>query len=219
MTEIALRAILFDFDGTVVESEPVYEDVFNKWMWEKHISFAVQDKINAAIVPGLTWEDCFRVVIEVTKKKFDVIQARDEVTRRIEQYILDVGLPLKPGVRTAIEQLSPQYQLAIVSSSPAKVIERALRHHQIDRHFTHRTTREDITYPKPHPEPYLHTLQAMQIKPEETIAIEDSFAGAQSAAAAGIFVYVWPDQHFKPEQFADFAKVVYSFDEIIRDVL
>lgn len=219
MKEVELRAILFDFDGTVVDSERVYEDIFKKWMWEKHISFALQDKINTAIIPGLTWEDCFQVVMNVTKKKFDVSQARDEVTRRIEQYILDVGLPLKPGVRAAIEQLSSRYQLAIVSSSPAKVVERALRHHQIDQYFTHRTTREDITYPKPHPEPYLHTLQALQIKPEAAIAIEDSLPGAQSAAAAGIFVYVWPDQYFKPEQFADFAKVVYSFDEIIRDVL
>ena len=219
MKEIELQAILFDFDGTIVESERVYEEVFSKWMWEQHIPFAVQDKINAVIVPGLTWEDCFRVVIAVTKKKFDVIKARDEVTRRIEQYILDVGLPLKAGVRQAIEQLSPRYQLAIVSSSPAKVVERALRHHQIDHYFSQRTTREDITYPKPHPEPYTHTLQTMHIKPEEAVAIEDSLAGAQSAAAAGGFVYVWPDQNFRPEQFADFAKVVYSFDEIIRDVL
>ncbi len=219
MKEVALQAILFDFDGTVVESERAYEEVFSKWMWKQKISFALQDKINAAIVPGLTWEDCFRVVIDLTKKKFDVIQARDEVTKQIEQYILDVGLPLKEGVRTAIEQLSIHYRLAIVSSSPAKVIERALRHHQIDHHFTCRITRDDITYPKPHPEPYLHALQALQIKPEEAIAIEDSLPGAQSAAAAGIFVYVWPDKHFKPEQFANFAKVVYSFDEIVREVI
>lgn len=219
MKEITLRAILFDFDGTVVESERVYEDIFSKWMWKQHIAFAVQDKINAAIVPGLTWEDCFRIVIDMTKKKFDVMKARAEVTQRIEQYILDIGLPLKAGVRQAIEQLSPHYQLAIVSSSPAKVIERALRHHQIDHYFTQCTTREDVTYPKPHPEPYLHTLQALQIKPEEAIAIEDSLPGAQSAAAAGIFVYVWPDKYFQAEQFANFAKVVYSFDEVVRDVL
>lgn len=219
MKEITLRAILFDFDGTVVDSERVYEDIFSKWMWKQKISFALQDKINAAIVPGLTWEDCFRVVMSLTKKKFDVTIARDEVTKQIEQYILDVGLPLKEGARAAIEQLSAHYRLAIVSSSPAKVIERALRHHQIDHYFTQRTTREDITYPKPHPEPYVYTLQAMQIKPEEAIAIEDSLPGAQSAAAAGIFVYVWPDKHFKPEQFANFAKVVYSFDEIVQEVI
>ncbi|MBI4407131.1 MAG: HAD family phosphatase [Candidatus Kerfeldbacteria bacterium] len=219
MKEVALQAILFDFDGTVVESERVYGEVFNQWMWKQKISFALQDRINAALVPGLTWEDCFRVVIDLTKKKFDVTKARDEVTKQIEQYILDVGLPLKQGVRAAIEQLSTQYQLAIVSSSPAKVIERALRHHQIDHYFSVCTTREDITYPKPHPEPYVHTLQAMRVKPEEAIAIEDSLPGAQSAAAAGIFVYVWPDKYFKPEQFANFAKVVYSFDEIVREVI
>ena len=219
MKDVDLQAILFDFDGTVVESERVYEDVFKKWMWEKHISYALQDKINAAIVPGLTWEDCFRVVQTVTKKTIDFSKAQADVVRQIEQYILDVGLPLKAGVRAALEQLAPQYRVAIVSSSPAKVVERALRHHQIDHYFSHRTTLEDITYPKPHPEPYLKTLEAMHLPPEAAIAIEDSLPGAQSAAAAGVFVYVWPDQHFKPEQFADFAKVVYSFDEIIRDVL
>ena len=57
----------------------------------------------------------------------------------------------------------------------------------------------------------------MQVKPE-AIAIEDSLAGAQSAAAAGI-LSMSGRIRFRPEQFADFAKVVYSFDEIIRDVL
>ena len=219
MADTELKAVLFDFDGTLVDSEPVYDLVFNKWMYDQGFSFDMQDQINAQIVPGITWLDVLSVVQAVTKQTLDTSKLISELNARIEQYIVDVGVPLKEGVREALEQLSQQYRLAIVSSSYQNNVMRALKHHRLEGYFEHVTTFEHITHPKPHPEPYLYTLTQLNLKPAQAVAVEDSLFGAQSAAAAGVFTYVWPSPEFKPEQFASFAKVVFSFEEVTKDLL
>lgn len=219
MADTELKAVLFDFDGTIVDSEPVYDLVFNRWMYDFGISFEDQDKINAQIVPGVTWLDVLHVVEQVTQRTLDKETLIPELNQRLQQHIVDVGVPLKEGVREALEVLSQQYRLAIVSSSYRKNIDDVLYHHDLGHYFEHITAFEDITYPKPHPEPYLHTLKQMKLKPEQAIAIEDSLFGAQSAASAGLFTYVWPSPEFKPEQFGDFAKVVFSFEAITKELV
>ncbi len=218
MSETTLQAVLFDFDGTLVDSEGAYTEVFNKWMWERGVSFEQQEQINTLIQPGITWADCLYVMTTVTQQTVDVDAARAELSARIEQHILEVGVPLKEGARAALIELAPRYRLAIVSSSPRNVIERTLAHHQLEEYFTLITAWEDVQYPKPHPEPYLNTLRQLKLKPEQAIVMEDSLPGAQSAAAAGVFTYVWPDPSLRAEQFARFAKVVYSFEEMIKDI-
>lgn len=218
MSEISLAAILFDLDGILIDSEPAYAEIFRRWLWEHDVSFAQQDVIMHTIQPGITWGDCIHIAASVTQQRIDPRKAQREIFDRVEHYILDVGLPLKPGARAALDTLAQHYQLAVVSSSPKKVIERALRHHALHDYFTAITALEDVQYPKPHPQPYQHTLQTLQLKPEQAVALEDSFSGAQSAAAASVFVYVWPDPAFPAEQFANFGKVVYSFDDVIKDL-
>ncbi|MFA6475712.1 MAG: HAD family phosphatase [Patescibacteria group bacterium] len=214
-----IKTILFDFDGVIVDSEGPYKEVFDKWMWQKGISFEQQDAVNSQLLPGITWEDCFHVAAAVTKKPIDPIQAQADIVELIKQYVIEVGVPLKEGAEAAIAQLSEQYPLAIVSSSPRAVIEQILRHHRLQEYFSHITALEDIQYPKPHPEPYLNTLKQLHLKPGQAVAMEDSLTGAQSAAAAGVFVYVWPDKKFKAEQFSHFAKVIYGFQPLLNDLL
>lgn len=219
MSEIELKAVIFDLDGVVVDSESTYDQVFNSWMWQQGFDYALQDKINAALVPGLTWADVFTTVNQIAKTKLNVKGAQDQITKMVVQHILDVGIPLKEGARDALTVLSERYMIGLASSSPAKVVERALRHHALFETFKHITTIEDVTHGKPNPEPYQKTMAALGVLPEETIVIEDSLAGAKAGAAAGAFVYALPDHRFRDEQFVTIAKVVHSFPEILADLL
>lgn len=219
MSEIALKAVLFDFDGTLVDSEGAYTDVFNKWMWERGVSFEQQEQVNSLIQAGITWKDCLYVMATVTQQTVDYDAAQAELAQRIENYIMEVGVPLKEGAREALAQLAEHYKLAIVSSSPRAVIERTLAHHRLEKYFDFITAWEDVQYPKPHPEPYQNTLKQLHLNPEQVVVMEDSLPGAQSAAAAGTFVYIWPDARLRAEQFSSLGKVVYSFEEMIKDIL
>jgi HAD superfamily hydrolase (TIGR01509 family) len=133
--------------------------------------------------------------------------------------VLDIGVRLKPGALTALDQLAQRYRLGLVTSSARRLTERMLRHHGLFERFQTITALEDVQHSKPHPEPYLHAMQALQVQPEETIIIEDSLAGAESGAAAGAYVYVIPNPSFKPEQFVNLAQVVFSFDDILKELL
>lgn len=219
MSEIELKAVIFDLDGVVIDSESTYDQVFNNWMWQQGFNYALQDKINAAVIRGYTWEHVFTQVNKITGKKLNVKGAQDQITKMIVQQILDVGVPLMEGAREAIAALEQRYVLGLASSSPAKVVERSLRHHGLFEVFKHITTIEDVTHGKPNPEPYQKTMAALGVLPEETIVIEDSLGGAQAGAAAGAFVYAMPDKHFRDEEFVTVAKVVHSFPEILADLL
>ncbi len=219
MSEVNLKAVLFDFDGTLVDSEPVYTEVFNKWMWQRGVSFEQQDQVNSLLQPGITWHDCLYIMSTVTQQPVDYVNDQAELEQAIQEYVLQVGAPLKEGVIRALDLLVERYQLAIVSSSPRNVIDCILQHHRMTDYFSVITAGGDVQFPKPHPEPYLQTLTTLKLKPEQVVALEDSLPGGQSAAAAGIFTYVWPDPHLRAEQFASFAKVIYSFDELLKDIL
>jgi len=219
MGEIELKAVVFDMDGTLFDSEGVYDEVFDHWMWQHKIPKPVQAKINAALLPGITWDEVFAIVNQMTNKKFNAQIEREKLSDQIIQYVLDVGVNMKPGARAAVEKLAQRYQLGICTSSIRRVAERVLRHHGMFEYFQVLTAVDDITYPKPNPEPYAHSMAALKVEPEETIVVEDSLTGARSGAAAGAYVYVIPHPNFKPEQFVNLAQVVFSFDEILNELL
>lgn len=219
MAEIELKAVVFDMDGTLFDSEGVYDEVFDHWMWQQKIPKPLQEKINAALLPGITWDEVFVVVNKMTGKKFKPDIERERLSDQIIRYVLDVGIQMKPGARQAVEQLAQRYRLGICTSSLRRVAERILRHHGMFEYFQVLTAVDDVTYPKPHPEPYTHSMLALQVLPEETIVIEDSLAGVKSGAAAGAYVYVIPHPNFKPEQFVNLAQVTFSFDDILKELL
>lgn len=219
MGDVELKAVIFDLDGTLFDTEGVYDAVFDKWMWQQKIKPAVQEKINAAVVAGITWDDVLMIAGQVTGRRFNLKVEREKLSDQIIQYVLDVGVQMKPGAAAAVEKLAGRYRLGICTSSTRRVTERVLRHHGMFEYFQTITTIEDVVQPKPDPEPYTKAMQALQVEPEETIIIEDSMAGAKSGAAAGAYVYVIPHPDFKPEQFVHIAQVEFSFDDILKELL
>lgn len=220
MLETEIKAVIFDLDGVIVDSEPMHAALFDRWMWEHDFSTALQEQINHALAPGMSWEDVFTTVNRLANASFDSVHEHEQMADRIVRHVQDVGLSLKPGAGAAIKQLAERYQLGIASNSRRRVIERSLRHHALYEYFRHITGSEDVTSGKPHPEPYQKTMAALGVQPEETIVIEDSLSGARSAAAAGIFVYVIPDgSAFATEKFVQLGKVVPNFDAIVRELL
>ncbi len=214
MSDIELKVILFDLDGVIIDSEPIYDQMFKHHLRDHDISNEDYDDII-----GGSWELAFEYVNDKFGIKLDPQKESEKISDTIVDYIEDVGMPLKENARQAIEQLSEQYQLLVVSSSHRKVIERALRHHGLFNYFKEIIAVEDIQYPKPHPEPYLLGMKKAKAQPEETIVIEDSLNGAKAGAAAGAFVYAMPDPRVPEEKYIQYAKVVHSFEDIMKDLL
>lgn len=216
MSEIKLQAVIFDLDGVIVDSEPTYDILFSHWMRDQGLE-CTEDYI--ASLFGMTWTQVFENVNQQFQTTISVDDSLRHMQHSIVDYIMNVGVPLKPGAANAITQLNQRYLLAVASSSPRAVVEQVLHHHGLYSYFNHITAAEDVLYHKPHPEPYLKTLTALNVPPEAAIIIEDSFVGIQSGAASGAFVYALPDQRIAEEKLVGLAKVVHSFDEVLADLI
>lgn len=216
MADTKIKGILFDLDGVIVDSEPVYDELLNHWLRDKEL--AIDHKFYRDVKGG-TWQRVFEYMNENYGTKLDPHKEANAMSDRIEEYIMNEGLPLMDGAKNAIEKLAEQYTLAIISSSHRNVVERILHHHGLSEYFSHITTFEDVKHPKPHPQPYAMTMLALGIGPEECIIIEDSVIGVKAGFAAGSFVYALHNADTPDNLFGDMAKVIYTFDDILKDLL
>lgn len=123
---------------------------------------------------------------------FDAYLARYRATVLAE--IARDGLPVKPGAAELLHEVKAAgLPLAICTST---------QRHRAQEHLAHAgflplldalVTRDDVAYPKPHPEPYLLAAERLGVAPADCLALEDSPTGVRSAAAAGMAVVMVPD--------------------------
>ncbi len=214
-----LKAIIFDLDGVIVDSEPVYHQIFQQWLRDQQFD---TELISPLGYVGATWAAILEQVKIDTKTDLDLTAAEHNITDRILRYIVEVGMPLKDEIARTLTLLQPHFKLGVASNSARAVVERILQHHGLFDYFSTITSVHEIQYPKPHPEPYLKTMQMLKVTPDETIIIEDSLIGATAAVASGAFTYIWPDHRFPAEKFAPIlrtnGKVIYGFDTMLQDL-
>jgi HAD superfamily hydrolase (TIGR01509 family) len=107
-----------------------------------------------------------------------------------QQYLrLFEDVPLVPGVVDFISAARKKYKkIGLATSATGRDFSLAVRKYHINRWFDAIITGADSTRHKPHPEPYLKAISALQVRPPETIVIEDSPNGIVSAKAAGCTV-------------------------------
>jgi HAD superfamily hydrolase (TIGR01509 family) len=190
-----LRGIIFDFDGTMVDSEPVWKEVFVDVYRATH---------GVELTTPMLWENTGKGVdrsvatIDIkldlghdpTQQSFLVDSINEEVHRRILE-----ETPLREGTVELLEfARANNIATAICTASTEELIATFLRNRDLTQYFDHITTTAyaPMHERKPEPFPYLKTLEALGVSAEEAIAIEDSPAGVTSALAAGIFTVAIP---------------------------
>jgi beta-phosphoglucomutase-like phosphatase (HAD superfamily) len=179
-------ALLFDLDGTLIDTE----------------SIALVTGIAAFAAHGHDVDEAFmhRLVGRDEPTAARIIRDAlpgadfDSVNRHWRAGFaagVDSGLQLKPGVTELLPQL--RQPLAVVTSTGRVGAHRKLGIAGIARAFTHVVTLDDVTAPKPAPEPYLLAASLFGVDPARCLVFEDSEAGAEAAHRAGCVVVQVPD--------------------------
>ncbi len=191
------RAILFDFNGVLVDDEPLHFDLFRRVLAEEGIDLSTEDYYRKFL--GFDDRGCFSAVLAAAGQEVAVPRLMRLIARKSRYYqeqIRASGYPLFAGAVELIGSASAAgCMLGVVSGALKEEVEGALRQAECLDLFKVIVAAEDVTEGKPDPEGYRLALDMLNsepplparlLHPHEVLAIEDSPAGLSAATDAGL---------------------------------
>jgi len=180
---MALRGILFDFDGVVVDSMHQHYDAWSNAFKEKGISFEMEDFFQ---LEGQGLNTIAKMLAEphglVEQDMLDVVEAKaryyyKDVQIRFYDYFMDMLNNLK----------NKHIPMAVVTGGNRERVEDTIKVH-LEGYFDALVTIDDVSQGKPHPEPFLKGAEKIKLDAKECIVVENAPLGIKSAKAAGATV-------------------------------
>jgi HAD superfamily hydrolase (TIGR01509 family) len=197
-----LRAIIFDFDGVIADSEPIHLAVFQRVLGQK--GYVLTQEEYYADYLGYDDRGCFEAFLTARGLPVSQTIIEDLVEQKAAAYFdcLRERSVIFPGVQALIRDAATRHRLAVCSGALRHEIEFILEQSGIRKEFQHITSAEDVTRGKPDPEGFLHALTALNqqgavpaMTPGECLVIEDSLPGIRGAHAAGMKVLAVANTH------------------------
>ncbi|NDJ61136.1 MAG: HAD family phosphatase [Chloroflexi bacterium] len=208
MTNFCPQAVLFDMDGTLIDSEPVWQIAEDALITAR--GQAPREEVRKAII-GMRLTDSLSVFRDSYGFTETVAELRAELIERMCSLIPTHVKP-KPGATALIAYFSANgVPCAIASSSPLEIIETAVASQNWRPYMRHLVSGDQVAHGKPAPDIYLEAAQRMGFAPEVCLSIEDSVNGSRSAVAAGTVCYIVPDlSHSTLDQFDGISPHMFS---------
>lgn len=214
-----IRAALFDFDGTIADTDSVHRACWNEVLqphgasidetfYSKHCSGAISSHAAMCILgahPGVG-----AASVELADRKDSLY----------DSHIRSCVIPLMPGVKEILVSLKARdFRIGIVTGAPESAILKTLDDHLIADYFDVKVTRGDVNRAKPAPDGYLLALSQLGFSPDSSISFEDTESGVLAAKAAGMFSIAIPNEYTKTHSFKmsdHLCRDMFHAEEIIQ---
>jgi phosphoglycolate phosphatase len=190
-----IRAIFFDFNGVVIDDEPLQMNAYREVLGTEGITLTEEDYFGCL---GMDDKTFVRAAFERAGRTVsdEMMNAIIERKTELNRELIKDDLPLFPGVVTFIKHASHYYALGLVSMARRVEIQHVLERAHLESAFTVTVSAEDVKVCKPDPGCYRLALERLNEKrraaneppvlPEECVVIEDAPPGVQSGRAAGM---------------------------------
>ncbi|MFV0255367.1 MAG: HAD family hydrolase [Erysipelotrichaceae bacterium] len=195
------KIVVFDLDGTIIDTEQIYKKIFFEFLAKDN--FSISDEEYEPF-PGSDIRKLHKFIAD----KYEGFYPKfDDFSQAYKSYKLNSNINYKENIAEnaveCIEQLHQMgYKLAIASSSQLYHIEEVLNQLELHDFFEIKVSGHDFEESKPNPEIYEYTCSLLGAAPEDCWAIEDSVPGIAAAKAAGMMVIARKDEHFGLDQSA-----------------
>ncbi len=179
-----MKAVIFDMDGVIIDSEPMHTKVVLDVLssYQVHLTPAELDRF-----AGMTMHS----VNSALKSEYDIQAPLEEIIAceikgMIRHTLEDPQQPID-GIREILNYLEKnRIPAAVASSSPKELVQAVVSRLELDDYFKFLLSGENVTQSKPHPEIYLQAAARLNIDPADCLVIEDSKNGTIAAKEAGM---------------------------------
>ena len=208
-----LKAVIFDMDGVIVDSEPLHHKAYQKMFLDFDLN--VSDKLYESFTGQATLAICQRLCDEFSLKlKADILI---NSKRRHFDILFEEAqdFELISGVLDLIEDYyKAGLTLILGSSASMQNINRIFKRFDLDKYFKTKFSGADLKASKPHPEIFIKAAAATGYLKENCFVIEDSTNGILAAKAAGLFCVGFDSPHSKNQDYSKADLTITSFKEI-----
>lgn len=219
-----LKAIIFDCDGVIADTEPIHMAAFGRVLTEEGLTLTTEDYFDQYL--ALDDRGCFTKAFTKHGEALTRDRLIELITRKakhVEVAMLD-SLSLLPGSGEFIRLAAASYPLAVASGALRSEIDLVLKHSGLGDCFRVIVSAEDVAKSKPDPEPFTKACQLLNailgslIEPRECLVIEDSIHGIQAARDAGMTCLAVTNS-YPVEKLSNAARVVDTLEGLsLRDV-
>ncbi len=209
-----LKAVLFDMDGVIVDTEPLHRKAYFKMFEEMNID--VSDALYNSFTGQATLPICRTLC-----QHFDISETPENlvsIKRKHFKYLFenDTELSLLDGVHDLIKDYHENGLTLVLASSASMInINRIFERFDLDRYFKAKISGADLKASKPHPEIFLKASELAGEHTDHCMVIEDSTNGIVAAKAANIYCVGFKSPHSANQDYSQADKVITSFSDIL----
>lgn len=193
-----IKAVIFDMDGVIIDSEGAYLEYIYAFVREKKQDIQIEELYGTV---GATKKDCWEIVEKAVGNGQSWEQLRREYHERgiwkraFEE--VDYRAIFRPEILEVMDELQNMgLKLAVASSTGLEQVKRILSMNHVWERLELAVSGEMFKRSKPDPEIYLHTAEKLGVDPSQCLAVEDSTVGITAGKAAGMKVAALIDNRF-----------------------
>lgn len=208
-----LKAVLFDMDGVIVDTEPLHRKAYFQMF--KDLGIPVSEELYETFTGAATKKVCATLInlYHLDKSVYDLAK----IKRRYFKYYFynDSDFHLIAGVKESIEKyFEDGIKLVLASSASMTTIDMVFEKFELEKYFVGKISGDELKESKPNPEIFLLAAQIAQEPKENCFVVEDSTNGILAAYAAGIFCVAYKSEHSVGQNYDKANLVISDFKEM-----
>lgn len=220
---MALKAVLFDMDGVIVDTEPLHKKAY--FLMFSKVGIEVSQELYNSYTGQSTIDIC-KDLVNKFKLSFEATALVDYKRAFFKELFFSDknDLQLLDGVLDLIQNYYENGVTLVLASSASMVtIDNVFNKFDLNKYFKGKISGADLKASKPHPEIFLKAADIAEVRKEECLVIEDSTNGIRAAYDGGIYCVAYKSEHSKEQDYSlaqklisDYAEIKY---ELIKDIV